>query len=49
MKRLTPLDLIKDLAAEHDQEDSFETDFVIMSGELGKMLPAVVDLLGGEA
>lgn len=48
LKRVAPLDLIKDIAAEHDQEDSFDTYFVIMSGELGKMLPAVVDLLGGE-
>lgn len=47
LKRITPLDLIKDLAAEQDQEDSFDTDFAIMSGELAKMLPAVVDLLGG--
>lgn len=48
LKRIAPLDLIKDLAAEHDQDDSFDTDFAIMSGELGKMLPAVIELLGGE-
>lgn len=48
LKRIAPPDLIRDLASEQDQEDSFDTDFVIMSGELGKMIPAVIDLLGGE-
>lgn len=49
LKRIVPLDLIQDLAANNEQDDSFDTDFVIMSGELGKMLPAVMEMLGGEA
>lgn len=49
LKRIAPLDLIKDMAKEHDQDDTFDTDFAIMTGELKKMLPAVLDFLGGEA
>jgi recombination associated protein RdgC len=49
LKRIAPLDLIKDLAAGYEQDDNFDTDFAIMSGELSKMIPEVVDLLGGEA
>ena len=49
LKRIAPLDLIKDDMAGQEQDDSFDTDFVIMTGELRKMIPAVLDLLGGEA
>jgi recombination associated protein RdgC len=49
LKRIAPLDLIKDQAGDHDQDDPFDTDFAIMTGEFKKMLPAMIDLLGGEA
>ena len=49
LKRIAPLDLIKDDMAGQEQDDGFDTDFVIMSGELRKMIPAVLELLGGEA
>ena len=49
LKRIAPLDLIKDDMAGQEQDDSFDTDFVIMTGELRKMIPAVLELLGGEA
>ena len=49
LKRIAPLDLLKEQAGEQEQDDSFDTDFVIMSGELRKMIPAVLDMLGGEA
>lgn len=49
LKRIAPLDLIKDIAAAHEQDDTFDSDFAIMTGELKKMLPAVIDMLGGEA
>jgi recombination associated protein RdgC len=49
LKRIAPLDLIKEDMAGQEQDDSFDTDFVIMTGELRKMIPAVLDMLGGEA
>ncbi len=48
IKRLTPLDLLEEQASEAEAEVIFETDFALMSGELRKLLPALVDLLGGE-
>lgn len=49
LKRIAPLDLIKEDMAGQEQDDSFDTDFVIMTGELRKMIPAVLNMLGGEA
>ena len=48
IKRLAPLDLLKDQAEEDGAEDLFDADFALMSGELRKLLPALADLLGGE-
>jgi len=50
IKRVTPLDVIKDAAdptAQNDDEQ-FESDFTLMTGELAKMLDGIVDALGGE-
>lgn len=48
IKRLAPLDLLKEQAEEDGNDDVFDADFALMSGELRKLLPALVDLLGGE-
>lgn len=47
IKRLQPLDAIKN-ADDPLQDDAFDADFALMSGELRKLLPEVIDLLGGE-
>ncbi|HWT70633.1 MAG TPA: recombination-associated protein RdgC [Oxalicibacterium sp.] len=50
IKRVAPLDVIKenaDVTAQNDDE-RFDSDFMLMSGELGKMLNDLVAALGGE-
>jgi recombination associated protein RdgC len=50
IKRLTFLDLLKEEAeknAEHADEQ-FDADFALMTGELSRFLPQLVDALGGE-
>jgi recombination associated protein RdgC len=50
IKRVTPLDVIKeatDPTAQNDEE-RFDSDFTLMTGELGRMLASLVDALGGE-
>jgi len=50
VKRVTPLDVIKEAAdptAQNDDEH-FESDVMLMTGELGRMLADLVDALGGE-
>ncbi|WP_062916351.1 recombination-associated protein RdgC [Paraburkholderia caribensis] len=50
IKRVTPLDVIKEAAdptAQNDDEQ-FESDFTLMTGELAKMLDGIVEALGGE-
>lgn len=50
VKRLTFLDILKEQAekaAEHADEQ-FDADFALMTGELQRMLPAVIGALGGE-
>jgi recombination associated protein RdgC len=48
VKRVAPLDVIKEQAATSADDDAFDTDFALMSGELRKLLPALIDILGGE-
>jgi recombination associated protein RdgC len=48
IKRLAPLDIIKEQARQDEQEDAFDTDFALMTGELRKMLGDIVGMLGGE-
>lgn len=51
VKRLAFLDLVKEEAeqnAEHADEQ-FDADFTLMTGELSRLLPALVAALGGEA
>lgn len=50
IKRLAFLDLLKEeaeKAAEH-ADDQFDADFALMTGELRRFLPALVEALGGE-
>ncbi len=49
LKRLAPLDLLKEQADSYEADDSFDTDFAIMTGELKKLLPDIVNELGGES
>ncbi|MDD2929382.1 MAG: recombination-associated protein RdgC [Sideroxydans sp.] len=49
IKRLQALDLLKEQADNDAQDDAFDADFALMSGELKKLLPAIVDALGGES
>ncbi len=50
MKRLAFLDVVK--AQAEEQADSadlqFEADFAIMSGEMSRLIPALIEALGGE-
>lgn len=49
LKRISPLDILKDQADGSDQEDMFDTDFAIMTGEVKKLLVDILDALGGES
>ncbi len=46
LKRIAPLDILKE-PIETDEE-LFNSDFIIMTGELMQLLPDVIDSLGGE-
>ncbi len=48
LKRLAPLDILKEQADTSEADDVFDTDFAIMTGELRKLLPDIVNELGGE-
>lgn len=48
IKRLQALDLLKEQADGDAQDDAFDADFALMTGELKKLLPSLVELLGGE-
>ncbi|OHC81589.1 MAG: recombination-associated protein RdgC [Sideroxydans sp. GWF2_59_14] len=48
LKRLAPLDILKEQAGYDERDDVFDTDFALMTGELKKLLPDVVEALGGE-
>ena len=46
LRRITPLDILKE-SAETDEE-LFDSDFAIMTGELSQLITDVIDALGGE-
>lgn len=48
LKRIAPLDMLKEQAEGNDQEDLFDADFAMMTGELQKLLGDVINALGGE-
>ncbi|MDC6301966.1 recombination-associated protein RdgC [Ralstonia solanacearum] len=50
IKRVTPLDVIKEAenpTAQNDDE-RFDSDVALMTGELGRMLTDLVEILGGD-
>jgi recombination associated protein RdgC len=50
IKRVAPLDVLKEGAdsATQNEDERFDSDIALMTGELGKMLADLVDALGGE-
>lgn len=48
LKRMAPLDLIREQIADNDAEDVFDVDFAMMTGELPLLLDDLVAALGGE-
>ena len=54
IKRITPLDVIKESgqaahgSASTSEDERFDTDFVLMCGELDRLLSALIEILGGE-
>tara|TARA_R110002073_G_scaffold291908_2_gene457069 strand:- start:1155 stop:2000 length:846 start_codon:yes stop_codon:yes gene_type:complete len=46
LKRIAPLDILKEPA--ETTEELFDSDFVIMTGELTQLIPDLIDALGGE-
>jgi recombination associated protein RdgC len=49
LKRLDFLDTVREeLGNEDDAEALFDAEFALMTGELARLLPALVEALGGE-
>jgi len=51
IKRIQPLDTLTESGGESDaksREEQFDADFALMTGELRKLIPALLDALGGE-
>ncbi|MDX1670464.1 MAG: recombination-associated protein RdgC, partial [Limnobacter sp.] len=48
IKRLSPLDILKENNQHDMQEDAFDADFALMTTEMNALLPALIDALGGE-
>ena len=48
LKRIVPLDFIKEQINASEADDAFDTDFAIMTGELPHLLADLMDTLGGE-
>ena len=50
IKRVAPLDVLKENAdsSTQNEDERFDTDFALMTGELAKMIGELVEALGGE-
>ncbi|MNY62218.1 Recombination-associated protein RdgC [compost metagenome] len=49
IKRLSPLDVLKEGSeAIQSDDEKFDSDMALMTGELAKMMAELVDALGGE-
>jgi len=50
VKRVAPLDVLKENAdaSTQNEDERFDTDFALMTGELAKMIAELVEALGGE-
>ncbi|MDR4513308.1 recombination-associated protein RdgC [Nitrosomonas sp.] len=49
VKRIEPLDIIKESSDATDPDELFDSDFALMTGELSRFLPDLVHALGGES
>ncbi|HEX7646978.1 MAG TPA: recombination-associated protein RdgC, partial [Noviherbaspirillum sp.] len=49
IKRVAPLDVLKEKedAVAQNEDERFDTDFALMTGELAKMIGDIVESLGG--
>lgn len=48
IKRISPLDVIKEQAEFNGEDDTFDADFGLMAAELRHLIPALLEALGGE-
>lgn len=48
LKRVAPLDILTQQVEDNDPDDLFDSDFITMTGELKRLLPSLIDALGGE-
>lgn len=48
LKRITPLDMLKEQSDGSGTDDKFDADFALMTGELRALLPDLIGVLGGE-
>ena len=48
LKKIAILDVVFEVASHAEHEDHFDADVTISTGELAKMLPALIGVLGGE-
>lgn len=48
LKRIAPLDILREQTDYSEELDMFDSDFAIMIGELKRLLPGIVSALGGE-
>lgn len=48
IKRISPLDVVKEQAGFNDNEDTFDADFGLMTAELSRLIPSILESLGGE-
>jgi recombination associated protein RdgC len=50
VKRLSPLDVIKEgqEGSAHNEDEQFDSDFTLMTGELSRLIDDLVLALGGE-
>jgi len=50
IKRVSPQDVLKEMSdpTAHNDEERFDSDFMLMTGELARMLDDLIEILGGE-
>jgi recombination associated protein RdgC len=50
IRRVTPLDVLKDASdpTAHNDDEQFDSDMTLMTGELARMFADIVEVLGGE-
>lgn len=48
LRRVTPLDVVRENSAAQNEAEQFASDFALMAGELSRLLARLVQALGGE-